>query len=66
LLLSVIGAPLCLLQSALGELFGHAYSRLPGIGHGNEFIERRTEPESLPVVPMLWYLYAALVATAFK
>jgi hypothetical protein len=62
LLYLLAGPPLYLLLSGVGEFLGDAYSRLPGIRQGNEFIERRTASRSLSWFRVLWYLFTSLLA----
>lgn len=64
LLLAMVAPPAYLLLSAAGEFFGFAYSRLPGIRHANEFVERRTKEQSISGLRILWYLVSALVFVA--
>lgn len=54
--------PLYLLLSGVGELLGEAYSELPGIRQGNEFIERRTASRPVSGLRVLWYLFTSLLA----
>lgn len=64
LLLAMFGPPAYLLLSAAGEFLGFAYSRLPGIRHANEFVERRTKEQPISGLRILWYLVSALVFVA--
>ncbi|MDM7950368.1 hypothetical protein [Hydrogenophaga sp.] len=61
LLYLLAGPPLYLFLSGVGELLGEAYSRLPGIRHGNEFIERRTARHPVSGLRILWYLFISLL-----
>lgn len=53
--------PLYLMLEGAGELLGEAYARLPGIRHGNQFIERRTTDRSLSGLRIAWHLFTTLL-----
>lgn len=61
LLYAVAVPPLYLVFSAAGELLAEAFARLPGIRHGNQFIERRTAGQSTSGLRILWYLFTMLL-----
>jgi hypothetical protein len=61
LLYVVAVPPLYLVFSAAGDLLGEAFARLPGIRHGNQFVERRTTGPSTSGLRILWYLFTILL-----
>lgn len=63
-LLLVLGPPVLLLLQLVAEALGELFNRLPGVRHGNEYIERKTSGQSVSGVRVLWYLLTGLVACA--
>lgn len=61
LLFAMVASPAYLLFSVAGESLGLAYSRLPGIRHGNEFVEQKTKRRPISAIRILWYLASTLV-----
>ena len=63
-LLLALGPPVLFVLQLAGEALGELFNRLPGIRHGNEYVERRTSERSLSGVRVLWYLVTGLLACA--
>lgn len=63
-LLAVALPPAYLLMQGVAELMAAAYQALPGVRHGNEFVERKTRGRSVSGLRVLWYVFTSLVAVA--
>lgn len=64
LLVLVLGPPVLFVLQLAGEALGELFQRLPGVRHGNEYVERRTSGRSLSGMRVLWYLLTGLLACA--
>lgn len=63
-LLLLFGPPVLFVLQLAGEALGELFNRLPGVRHGNEYVEHKTSGRSLSGLRVLWYLLTALVACA--
>jgi len=63
-LLLVLGPPALLLLQLAGEALGELFNKLPGVSHGNKYVENKTSGQSLSGGRVLWYLFTALLACA--
>ena len=64
LMVLVVGPPALLMLQATGELLGELFQRIPGIRHGNEYVERKAQGRSTSGTRIAWYLLTMLIACA--